>query len=71
MPNGELIQRGHAAFNYTVDMPMVSYYFLYRNTSHPVKGKFACNGYDSSLKAEICRSLGNPVYAWTPYFTSW
>lgn len=61
----------HAPFNYTVDMPEVSYFFLYGSTPHPAKGKFVCNGYDSAIKAEICRSLGKPVYAWTPHFTSW
>jgi hypothetical protein len=49
-----------ATYNYRVDMPPVGYFFHYGNTSHPIKGKFYCNGYDSELKAEICRSLGNP-----------
>ncbi len=60
-----------ATYNYRVDMPLVGYFFHYGNTSHPIKGKFYCNGYDSELKAEICRSLGNPVYSWTPHFTYW
>lgn len=60
-----------APYNYLVDMPHVGYFFHYGNTSHPIKGKFYCNGSDSELKAEICRSLGDPVYSWTPHFTYW
>ena len=36
-----------------------------------VPGKFTCNGYDSALYAQICKTYGNPVYSWTPHYTYW
>ena len=32
-------------------------------------GRFHCNGYASSLYAEVCKSLGKPIYSWTPHYT--
>ena len=60
-----------ASYNYLVDMPPVGYYFRHGTSSHPVHGKFYCNGYDSDIKAWVCQSLGEPVYSWTPWFTYW
>ena len=41
--------------------------------SHCTKtpGKFQCNGYGSSLNAEVCKSLGKPIYSWVSHFTYW
>ena len=60
-----------AGFNYAADPPVLGYYFTNGDTTHPVKGKFYCNGYDSDIKAWICQSLGKQVYEWTPWFTYW
>lgn len=65
-----------AAYNYRVDMPIVGYYFKYAQGKPGAErghkpGHFFCNGWDSTIKKEVCQSLGQPIYSWTPYLTYW
>ena len=41
------------------------------NQNTPYPGKFFCNGYGSKFGAGICKSLGKPVYSWSPQLTYW
>lgn len=41
------------------------------NSNAPYPGKFFCNGYGSQFGASICKSLGKPVYSWTPHLRYW
>ena len=48
-----------------------AFWRTYKNSNHVRPGKFVCNGIDSPFRAKLCADYGEPIYPWTPHYTSW
>ena len=49
--------------------PIIGYF--YKNAAGPKPGYFYCNGYGTEIGTQICKTMGEPVFSWTPHYTYW
>ena len=64
---------GNDGFSFNVrngkDLPIIGYF--YKNAAGRKPGYFYCNGYGTDVGTQICKTMGEPIFSWTPHYTYW